>query len=279
MKLVVLTLVSLLLSLDEAAAQALLPKSYRQKLIPVEQPLVLTYAFGPEPGNAATLNVVNYPGMKSDLFFFHMHVNETTAKKAGEEAVRAAGGTFMYLHHPANMRNMRAKIGGRLYEFDPNRIFTEKALAEKTAPRPTPADLQELRKFVAWIKANIEIARAQRTRPMVTALHNNTDDDVHGELLSIRTEAKLMGIDNRAVNASKTWDIDNFYIATMKKTYDALIAAFNPNISLRLEKPRDIGYLSNWMIKDGIEYINSETEHEDLEANKRMIEIVQDTFR
>jgi hypothetical protein len=223
--------------------------------------------------------VVNYPGKSSDLFFFHMHMNENTAKKAGEDLVRENGGTFMYLQHAGNSRDMPVQISGITYTFDPNRIFTPTGLADHTSPKPSTAALAELQKFTAWVKQNIQLARAQRARPMVTALHNNTDDDAHGELLSILTEKKLLGIDNRSVNASPQWDIDNFYIATQQSSYDAMLMRFNPNISLRLLKPRDIGYLSNWMILEGIEYINIETQHGDLPSNLRMIQQVQDLFR
>lgn len=262
-----------------AAPVNLLPADYRMKTYPVETPLVLEYKFGPQPENKATLNVVNYPGKRSDLFFFHMHADETTAKRAGEQAVRENGGTFMYLRHSTENREMKARIGKTVYTFDPNRIFTAYGLAGKTVPKPSAGDLIELQKFVHWVTTNINLGRAQRPRAMVTALHNNTDDDTHGEVLSILTEKKLMGIDNRAVNANRGWDIDNFYIATLLSSYEALVAFANPNISLRMEKPRDIGYLSNWMILNGIEYINVETQREDLHSNLAMIQSLQDLFR
>lgn len=133
------------------AAGSELPADYRQKLIPVEQPLVLEYSFGPGPRNKAELHVVNYPNGASDLFFFHMHINEANSREAGLEAVRKNGGTFMYLHHFSGGRNMRVQIGGTTYEFDPNRIFTAAGLADRTQPKPTPQDLAELQLFVDWV--------------------------------------------------------------------------------------------------------------------------------
>lgn len=255
-----------------------LPADYRSQTITAESPLILEYSFGPDINNKAQLQVINYPAGASDLFFFHMHINETDAKAAGEEAVAKIGGTFMALHHFSGARNMRVKIGTRTYEFDPNRIFTANGLLERTQPRPTPQDLAELQKFVDWVKRNIRLGIAQRSRPMVTALHNNTDDDTHGPLLSILTEKELLGIDNQDVHANPTWDIDNFYIATLPSTYQTLVGATSPNISLRLPRPRDIGYLSNWMILDRIEYINVETQIGRPVENLKMVEDIQTLF-
>jgi|GEM_PF-3656313 len=252
-----------------------LPADYRAKTYTPENPLILHFSFGPEPINQIELRVVNNPRMKSDLFFFHMHNNEVTALKAGEKLVAKNGGTLIYLKHPHGQRDMKVRINNTNYTFDPNRIFTSKALAEKTQPIPNVDDLKELEKFVSWIKRTILKARANRLRPAVIALHNNTDDNIHGERLSILTEKKLLNSDNRMVHQNPNWDIDNFYTATWKSTFDFLMAIIQPNISLRLEKPRNIGYLSNWMIVENIEYILVETEHQDEENNLKMIEVLQ----
>lgn len=262
------------------AAAPLLPADYRRQTFPVEAPLVLEYPFGGAATNKARLSVVNYPDKASDLFFFHLHSDEKTAKKAGEDAVRAKGGTLMYLSHAASTRDMTVTVNGTRYTFDPNRIFTATGLEEKTNPKPRGRDLEELRKFVDWVTQNVNLGRAQRANTMVTALHNNTDDDTPGQgaLLSIRTERDLLNVDNRAVNANASWNIDNFYIATLPTTYDAMVQRYNPNISLRLERPRDIGYISNWMITQGIDYLNVEVQHGDVRANDQMIEDVQALF-
>jgi hypothetical protein len=275
-----MSMVVFALSFGIAGAQAAtdLPADYRHHTYTVQQPLVLEYAFGPQPNNTASLSVVNYPNGKSDLFFFHMHMNEITAKETGEQSVQRNGGTFMYLSHSAANRDMAVTLGNIKYTFDPNRIFTAKGLKDHVSPKPTRADLAKLTDFAEWVKRNILIARSQRSRPMVIALHNNTDDDANGELLSILTEKKLLGIDNRDVHVSPSCDIDNFYIATMKATYDTMIGGIEPNISLRLAKPRDIGYLSNWMIEQNIEYLNVETQHGDRDNNVLMVESIQNLF-
>ena len=113
----------------------------------------------------------------------------------------------------------------------------------------------------------------------LVALHNNTDDDVHGELLSILTEKKLIDVDNRYVNINPQWDIDNFFIATLKSTYDRIVQAANPNMSLILERPRDIGYLSNWAINKNIDFITIEAQQSDAVSNRRKIELVQSLYR
>src|SRR4051794_2584250 len=66
-----------------SATPPLLSPDYRQQTLTVERPLVLEYSFGGAATNKVRLNVVNYPAMESDLFFFHMHVDEVASKKAG----------------------------------------------------------------------------------------------------------------------------------------------------------------------------------------------------
>lgn len=270
------------LSLAAAAAPSiaeLLPANYRARVITAENPLALRFRFAGDATNlnGISLKVVNYPGKKSDLFFYHMHVNEKTALAAGLELVKQNGGTVMFLNHPAD-RIMKIRLGNVTYQIDPNRIFTEEALASKTIPKPSPEHLAQLREFVTWTKQNILRGLERRAVRLVTALHNNTDDNVEGKLLSILTEKELLGLDNRAVNQHPDWDIDNFFIVSLKATYDLLVARWNSNVSLRLEKPRNIGYLSNWMINDGINYVNIESQHGDVPGSRLMIEQVQEAF-
>lgn len=262
-----------------AAVAELLPADYRGKTIPAEKPLVLHFRFAGDAGdlNAISLHVVNYPGKKSDLFYYHMHVPERTSLAMGLELVKQNGGTVISLRHPGG-RDMRIRIGDVIYQLDPNRIFTEEALASRTSPPPSPAHLAQLREFVAWTKENILRGLGQRAVRLVTALHNNTDDDTEGKLLSILTEKELLGRDNRQVNQNPTWDVDNFFIVTLKSTYDLLVRRWNSNVALRLEKPRNIGYLSNWMINAGINYVNIEAQHGDAAGARLMIQQVQEAF-
>jgi hypothetical protein len=244
---------------------------------PIEKPLVLVYEFD-RTEDRVTLNVVNYPQKKSDLFFFHLHMNEVTAKESGLAAVRDQGGTFISLDHGGGFgnREMTVRLDGITYTLDPNRIFTDNALLEKTMPKPTAKHLLRLKDFVLWIERNILTAVGQRNRKTVIGLHNNTDDDVNGELLSIRTEKKLIGIDNRAVNINPLWDIDNFFITTLEPTFKTLLQTTAGNLSLRMLKPRDIGYLSNWLIQKKIDYINVEAQIGDSVNNQGMIRSLQE---
>lgn len=264
---------------SSAFAIADLPSNYRNQTYTSAKPLVLEYRFSTRSDGLVKLKVINYPKLKTDLFFFHMHENEVTARTTGSEAVRKNGGTLMYLDHSGTGRNMRVKIDNVTYEFDPNRIFTDKGLRERTKPTPTPAHFQKLKNFVNWIVRNIQLAQKQRKYGSLVALHNNTDDHSHRDQLSILTEKELVDIDNRYVNVNPQWDIDNFFIATLKPTYDRFIQANNPNMSLILERPRDIGYLSDWAVKKKIDFITVETQISDSVSNRRMIELVQSLYR
>ena len=59
--------------------------------------------------------------------FIHLHQNETTALQAAKRVVASEGGTVITLVHPGQ-RNIVFHLHHQRYEFDPNRIFTDRGI-------------------------------------------------------------------------------------------------------------------------------------------------------
>jgi hypothetical protein len=252
--------------------------SFAKQRIPIQSPLKIFFQLGDRPDDLVELNIVNYPNGASDLLFVHVHENEFTSRAAGLSSIERIGGTLIYIKN-RGLRELNARIGKTEFTLDPNRIFTKKGLDEKISPRPSPAQSKVFLSFANWLKRNIQTALSTKRKKLVTALHNNTDDNTMGRLLSIETERDIIGIDNESVYQNQIWDIDNFFIATQRPTFSLLTQKLAANASLRLPKPRDIGYMSNWMIEQKTNYINIETQIGDDANNEKMIQLVQDSFQ
>lgn len=59
--------------------------------------------------------------------FVHVHQNETTALKAARAVVKARGGSVLTLVHSGG-RNIVFHLRHTRYEFDPNRIYTDRGI-------------------------------------------------------------------------------------------------------------------------------------------------------
>src|SRR3990167_1657043 len=59
--------------------------------------------------------------------FIHVHQNETTALAAARTVVREHGGRLITLKH-SGQRNIEFNWHHHHYEFDPNRIFTDRGI-------------------------------------------------------------------------------------------------------------------------------------------------------
>ncbi|WP_332248015.1 hypothetical protein [Legionella tunisiensis] len=59
--------------------------------------------------------------------FIHLHENEKTALEAAKTFIKKKGGTLITLRH-SGTRNIVFHLRRVRYEFDPNRIFTDRGI-------------------------------------------------------------------------------------------------------------------------------------------------------
>lgn len=100
--------------------------------------------------------------------FVHLHQNEQTALKAARRVIRNEGGSLITLVHSGE-RNIVFHLHKHRYEFDPNRIYTNKGI-KKTLTQfgaYTPEAHQEVKKLADKIKLLLPEGK-------IIAVHNNS---------------------------------------------------------------------------------------------------------
>ncbi|MFO8548598.1 protein tyrosine phosphatase [Legionella pneumophila serogroup 1] len=189
--------------------------------------------------------------------FVHVHHNEQTALKAAKAVIRKEGGSLITLIHSGG-RNIVFHLHNQRYEFDPNRIFTDKGI-KKTLTQYnyyTPEAHQEVKKLADKIKALLPEGK-------VIAVHNNSSyslkDYLPGHELAKDAKALYMNPDNY---------FRNFYLVTKLSDYLRLkMQGFNGV----LQKPSatDDGSLSVYLAKR--DYINVEAGYDQLAEQIKML--------
>ncbi|HAT1941282.1 hypothetical protein [Legionella pneumophila] len=189
--------------------------------------------------------------------FVHVHHNEQTALKAAKAVIRKEGGSLITLIHSGG-RNIVFHLHNQRYEFDPNRIFTDKGIKKTLAQYSyyTPEAHQEVKKLADKIKAILPEGK-------VIAVHNNSSyslkDYLPGHELAKDAKALYMNPDNY---------FRNFYLVTKLSDYLRLkMQGFNGV----LQKPSatDDGSLSVYLAKR--DYINVEAGYDQLAEQIKML--------
>ncbi|HBC0463731.1 TPA: protein tyrosine phosphatase [Legionella pneumophila] len=189
--------------------------------------------------------------------FVHVHHNEQTALKAAKAVIRKEGGSLITLIHSGG-RNIVFHLNNQRYEFDPNRIFTDKGIKKTLAQYSyyTPEAHQEVKKLADKIKALLPEGK-------VIAVHNNSSyslkDYLPGHELAKDAKALYMNPNNY---------FRNFYLVTKLSDYLRLkMQGFNGV----LQKPSatDDGSLSVYLAKR--DYINVEAGYDQLAEQIKML--------
>ncbi len=190
--------------------------------------------------------------------FVHVHHNEQTALKAAKAVIRKEGGSLITLVHSGG-RNIVFHLNNKRYEFDPNRIYTEKGI-KKTLTQfgeYSPEAHREVKKLADKMKQLLPKGK-------IIAVHNNSSyslkDYLPGHELAHDAKALHMNPDNY---------YRNFYLVTKISDYLRLkMEGFNGI----LQKPNatDDGSLSVLLAKS--EYINVEAGFDQLMEQIKMLQ-------
>lgn len=189
--------------------------------------------------------------------FVHLHHNEQTALKAAKAVIKKEGGSLITLVHPGG-RTIIFHLHNKRYEFDPNRIFTDKGI-QKTLTQYshyTPAAHKEVNKLASRIKRLLPKGK-------VIAVHNNASYSLKDYLPGheLAKDAKIMHM-----NPGNYYR--NFYLATKSEDYSRLKSdGFNG--VLQRKSATDDGSLSVLLAKNN--YINVEAGYDQLHEQIRML--------
>jgi len=216
------------------------------------QPLetVIYYKLGQ---SIVPLRIFQY-GEAKDLVMINLHDDEMTSVNAGQQFLEKHGGLMIKIENN-NKRNIRFKLAGRNYTFDPNRIFSRqgisKSLEELSVLNNTAID--EIEKF-----ANRILQLIPENPSCIIALHNNTEGQYS---IASYFRGNKREKDAKKVYANSLQDEDDLFLTTDSLLYHRLTGENYNCILQDNEKANKDGSLSVYCGERNIRYLNCETQH------------------
>lgn len=193
-------------------------------------------------------------GEASDLVYINLHADEITSIQAAQALLEKEGGLLIKIEN-YNKRNIRFRLNGRYYTFDPNRIFSRQGITQTLSSfgRINDAAIDEVEKFAKRLLQCIP-----SNPSCIVALHNNTDG-------KFGINSYLPGADRqtdaRLVYADPLQDEDDIFLTTDSLLYHRLAREnFNSIWQDNINVKRD-GSLSVYCGERNIMYLNCETQH------------------
>lgn len=209
------------------------------------------------------IKVMQY-GDSKKLVYINLHADEFTSLQAAQRLLQQEGGLLIKIEN-STKRNIRFRLGGRYYTFDPNRMFSAEGAAQtlKQLGRSSDIAIGEVVKFGKRILQLIP-----ENPVCIIALHNNTEGKfgVNSYLPGAERET-----DARKVYADTLQDPDDIFLTTDSILYHRLSAEkYNTIWQDNINVKRD-GSLSVYCGERNITYLNCETQHGKTEQYLNML--------
>ncbi|ASQ45778.1 Cof-type HAD-IIB family hydrolase [Legionella clemsonensis] len=219
--------------------------------------VIYAQTFPVKLGDNTRVDIIKQSGRGKTLV--HLHENEVTALQAAKIYVKRNGGTLITLKH-SGKRNIVFYLHGVRYEFDPNRIFTNKGIT-KTLKQFGPYSREahhEVRKLARKIICLIPAGK-------VIAVHNN-----RGYSIKEYFPHHPLAADARALNYIPKSSYRNFYFVTQGRDFSRLKNS-HFNVALQANGATDDGSLSYYLSNKV--YINIETAYGALKEQLKMLDV------
>lgn len=208
------------------------------------------------------------PSINNNYVFINVHSNEVTSQLVTIDFSKN-NNTCFYALFNSQKRNVKFNVGKKLYEVDPNRIFTPKGRKATLKKNSTYNKKAEL---ITKIMADTILTKISSYK-LVVAMHNNTNNEY-----SIKS---YMKDSSEAANTAELYinpsnDCDDFVYTTVPKIYQFLK---DKKINVVLQKSNgfvDDGSLSSYCTSKKIDYLNIEAEHSHKAEQLRMLNIIQE---
>ncbi len=213
------------------------------------------------------IRLIHYDYDSLPVVWFNMHDDENTAVRAARRVV--GHGRLWELRHPGG-RNIRFRLHGKRYGFDPNRIYTPEG-RKKTLKEFSHAYTPEADTAVARF-ARFVLGQVVNDAAVVVALHNNTRGrySVESYLPGARYAA-----DAAEVHQAPATDPDDFFYCADTLLFRRLAAAGWNALMQNNASVTDDGSLSVYCGRRGIRYVNIEAQRGHRRMQARMITSLQ----
>ncbi len=189
--------------------------------------------------------------------FVHLHQNETTALEAARAVVNTRGGSVLTLVHSGG-RNIVFHVGRTRYEFDPNRIYTDKGIKKTLLQfgKYSPTAHRDVKKLANKITSLLPQGK-------IIAVHNNSTYSLKNYF-----PGHGLACDAQSLNVNKRHFYRNFYLVTKQRDYVRL-RQLNFNSIWQAPNAMDDGSLSVYLGKN--RYVNVEAGYDQLAAQIKML--------
>lgn len=222
--------------------------SYLNKFIP--KSTTIHYRLGE---TLVPIKLIQY-GERKDIVYINLHDDEQTSVNAAKILLQKEGGVMIRISN-REKRNIRFRLKGRYYTFDPNSMFSDEGASKSLdlLGNTSKQAVTEVTKFsdriLQLIPENVSC---------IVALHNNTKGNfginsyLPGE--ERETDAKL-------VFKNPGESQDDIFLTTDSLLYQNLASEKYNTILQDNENVRRDGSLSVYCGERNIRYVNCETEH------------------
>ena len=199
--------------------------------------------------------------------FISLHDDENTSVEAYISIKSSLPHAKLFELKQTGERLLKYNINGTNYFFDPNRLFSTIGI-KKTIVKYNKTYPKELEQGIKSISDSLlKFINPKSQNTYIVAIHNNTENNF--SVLTYKNSKDAI-----EVFISKSEDIDNFFIVTNKTDFD-YFKLLNRNVVLQSKEADDDGSLSIFAQKNGVPYINIETQHGQL---NQQIKMIQETY-
>ncbi|MEO8406420.1 MAG: hypothetical protein ABI480_17550 [Chitinophagaceae bacterium] len=213
--------------------------------------------------NKIQIKVYQY-GESKDLFFINLHDDETTAVNGARKVLESSGGMLVRIEN-MRQRNMRFKMNGNYFNFDPNRIFSRVGIIQtlKNFGPITTRAIEELGKFAERITELLPPAPT-----CIIALHNNSNGKF---AITSYQPGQERERDAARILLKRSQDPDDLFLTTDSSFFAFLTTQkYNAVFQNNTTAYKD-GSLSVYCGERNMRYLNCETEHGKLKQYGEMI--------
>lgn len=211
-----------------------------------------------------------------------LHDKENTAIEAYKMLPKEIKLNLLELKHNEKERNVFFNYNGVNFNFDPNRIFTEKGIdstliSNNIGKKITKELIAEVTRFSKQLLSAI---KKSKKGEYIIAAHNNNDGKEGKGSVSILNYSSKDHLDSKDIDevhlSTSGMDEDDFVLVTQKSDFD-FFKSRDVNVALYKTKPTDNdGSMSFYCITHNIPYINIEAQHGHI---KEQTELIKMTYK
>ena len=202
----------------------------------------------------------------------NVHDNETTSVDAAKKVLEQTGGLLIEVENEGE-RLINFKSHRKIFQFDPNRIFTSKGLLQNLHKLNTHVTSKAYNSVSAFSKFILQ--QIPKSAVVLIALHNN--DDGEYSIDSYRSSGDKVK-DGLKIYRNPETDPDNFFLVTTSRLFNHLKSSGHNAVLQNTTRAKDDGSLSIYFGRKKKAYVNVEAEHNSISEQTNMLEILLKAF-